>query len=445
MSRAVVGLILITLVVNVFLLAFEIRSLTDDIYGVFINQVKNVTSISAQSGDILSLQRELEALVEPIAERFKIDIEISRLVDQKKLVVIKSIKASAFDFLKKNLSSTLEVNPFGSLHAKITFDVFPILLLALLKAAISCIIIISALIFFKYYIRKVNSDSLNPIDQFSNWLSQIPANEFLTKSADFQIGGLSDDLASGFEKLVAQMKSMSEEVVNLESDRKSGELAKRLAHDIRSPLSALNLVSNKIIGINPEQREIIEQVAKRINDIANDLLNQSSEVHKIIASNSAVDEGAFKEQIFLKGLIDKVISEKRIEYSDNEKIILISRLENLSENAKIDFSEKELIRILSNLINNCVEAIVENGSICIEAWNMDQTLYLRVIDFGKGIPNALLEKLTAEPISSKSRGSGIGVYSAFKLLKAAGHDLTIDTKEGVGTQVTIIFKNQPTN
>ena len=71
------------------------------------------------------------------------------------------------------------------------------------------------------------------------------------------------------------------------------------------------------------------------------------------------------------------------------------------------------------------------------------TFYLRVINFGKGLPTSVLAKLADEPVSSKSPGSGIGIYSAFELLKAAEHELAIHTKEGVEHRLRLYSEINP--
>lgn len=81
--------------------------------------------------------------------------------------------------------------------------------------------------------------------------------------------------------------------LKLELEDRIGQTAKQLAHDIRSPLSALNIISQKLKG-NDAEAKLINDVVSRINGIANDLLSQSKAETLQLSSNSVIGKAESK-------------------------------------------------------------------------------------------------------------------------------------------------------
>lgn len=214
------------------------------------------------------------------------------------------------------------------------------------------------------------------------------------------------------------------------------ELARRVAHDIRSPLSALNSLA-RIID-SEHERETLKQVIERINSIAEDLLVES----KSKASLVEVKDIRVSTRCKVKATIQRVIAEKVFELQDNPvEVTLRANLDLVSENLEVAFSGVELARILSNLINNSVKAIVSDGLVSLEVREGGEFVYIIITDFGAGMSEEVLVELTRRPITTVKdesiSGNGIGVYSAAQKIRDGGGDISYQSKLGVGTQVTI--------
>lgn len=279
---------------------------------------------------------------------------------------------------------------------------------------------------------------------------------FITKVFAKEIQIVSDEMAAsdGISEKISFISEMNifrtkmKEFVLLKQNQIRTQtlsiLSNQVAHDIRSPLSALNMVMHTLTEIPDTKRELINDSLARINDIANDLLTKN----KFESQNASylplqTGNNFEKETTKIRDLIEKITNEKNAEYSNNLAVNVQLRLEKISSETAILFPKIELSRILSNLINNSVEAVLDDGTILIEAWESSESVYLRITDLGIGIAANVLSKLTAEQLSTKQDGFGIGLFAASANLKAYGHRLSIQSKENVGTQVTITF-NRPT-
>lgn len=229
------------------------------------------------------------------------------------------------------------------------------------------------------------------------------------------------------------------------------EVARQVSHDIRSPLSALNMVSSMLKEIPEEKKALIQSATQRINDIANDLLHRGTNSTTAIATENLQlsDKHRPLSNIFLPNVIDQIVSEKRMQFRDYENIVIDLKFDiQDSFNFFSKINASELKRVLSNLINNSIEAFNDkSGHTLLELRKIGNTdgnsIELIIRDNGKGIPKYILEKLGAPGITygknNTESGSGLGVYHAKKTIESFGGKFSIESTEGQGTKIHILL------
>ncbi len=229
------------------------------------------------------------------------------------------------------------------------------------------------------------------------------------------------------------------------------DVAKQVAHDIRSPLSALNIITSTLADVPEEKRLLIRNSVQRINDIANDLLQKG----KSASSSSAVDsnqnllqasteagakqaagtssgiindsESAAQSKrpntVFLVStVVDNIISEKRIQFREKINVQINIDLKN-AFGLFVKANPNELSRVISNLINNSVEALPnQSGNIEVSVFSSsDKKVCIQINDNGSGIPKHILAKLGQMGVThgkdNSQSGSGLGVYHAMKTVQ----------------------------
>jgi nitrogen-specific signal transduction histidine kinase len=241
--------------------------------------------------------------------------------------------------------------------------------------------------------------------------------------------------------LVAQMNVIVEQhhEQKLENERLQDEqtkfkLAQQVAHDIRSPLAALDVVVNQTNELPEENRLLIRRAVQRIRDIANDLSQKKQVATK--ESNSSVQNEETSVQL-LSGLIDMLVSEKRLQYRDRIGIEIENHLDESSYGLFAPIQHVEFKRVLSNLINNAVEALGDNGRVEVKL-SGGERINIRISDNGKGIPSEILPKLMQRgETHGKTGGSGLGLYHARTTVEKWGGSVAIESTIGKGTTITI--------
>lgn len=247
------------------------------------------------------------------------------------------------------------------------------------------------------------------------------------------------------EKLMSQFQAASakqqlaESELQLQNERALSIFATQVAHDIRSPLSALNIVTAALKNLPEENRQIIRSAVQRINDISNGLLNRGKQL-AMIPESTQVKSPQASEPVMLIALVDSVLSELRIQLNENASIQIQGDLaKGYGLFATVPGSE--FARTISNLVSNAIEACDGNGMILVSMDEIDGQIRITIQDNGRGIPASVLNRIGERGFSHGKEGtrsgSGLGVFHARTTIENAGGRIAIESTVGAGTKVTL--------
>ena len=221
--------------------------------------------------------------------------------------------------------------------------------------------------------------------------------------------------------------------VNAET-RASGELARQVKHDIRSPLAALNNTIKSLV-LPADKKALIQSAITRINDIANDL-NRSKSI--VLSEDNENQQTEIKNRV--SEIVFAAVEEKKIQYRDRVGLAFDLRISSEAQNLTCALDSKELNRILSNVLDNSAEAIESDGLIRVELFGDAESVRLFIVDTGVGVPPDLIPTLGAKGKTfGKENGSGLGLYHAINTLEGVGGRLTINSDGISGTCVEILI------
>jgi len=191
-----------------------------------------------------------------------------------------------------------------------------------------------------------------------------------------------------------------------------GELSARLAHDLRNPLSVLQVTLDNLVMKKHDQVEI-EKSILRCNSAIDRMTHQINDVMDFVRHTPI----ELKNCSFLE-LLNKSIDS-----------IIVPNSVNLSL-PKDDFTincDPEKIRIVfSNLILNGIQAIDGNGQISISVSNFKELVKITFSDSGKSISEDNLSKIFEPLFTTKQKGTGLGLASCKTIIE--NHGGTIQAK-----------------
>lgn len=238
-------------------------------------------------------------------------------------------------------------------------------------------------------------------------------------------------IGTPFAQMTGRMSDALGRAARLESElavsRATSDLAAQVAHDIRSPLAALDAAA-KGLNIPDGQRTLVNGALSRMQGIADDLLARYRA--------PGAERKPKIETCALAELIDQVLAEKRLQHRDKAGVEIKFNASPDSLKAAVD--PKEFQRIISNLVNNSIEAFSGPGTVTVSLASANSQLLLEIKDTGKGIPPEILTKLGQKGETyGKPGGTGLGLYHARTAVENWGGALKIASAPGEGTSINI--------
>jgi signal transduction histidine kinase len=212
------------------------------------------------------------------------------------------------------------------------------------------------------------------------------------------------------------------------SNQLLADLSKKLAHDIRTPISTLNLISSRISDQNIKDLQLA--VVKQINLISENLLNTGKN-----------QNGLYSNSETYSSLISQISQEYDLRHNQSRKVLFFEIDKQL-----INYSAKHskiLYPIICNIINNSIEAIdIQTGRIDVQASLDAHLIKFTFRDNGKGMPTEILAKIGSQPLSfgkkySLNSGNGIALYNAKKDIESINGSLKIQSVLNQFTEVEI--------
>lgn len=216
-----------------------------------------------------------------------------------------------------------------------------------------------------------------------------------------------------------------------------GELAGGMAHDINTPIAAINygvdVLSKQVT--DEKQLEIIKTMKEcslKIITIVNDLRNQ-------IRNLGTNDMTWFKLATIVKE--SEVLVHNKLVKSGCELVI------EIDPNLELYGERNKLSQVITNMIVNAIQAYekinISPKIITVQAWQDGDNAIIRVIDKADGIPETMREAMFKEIMTTKgSEGTGIGMYLAYSVIRSVFKgNLTFETATGQGTTFIIVIPN----
>ena len=226
----------------------------------------------------------------------------------------------------------------------------------------------------------------------------------------YQIRKVKESLVISFSD-ITQLSRLEENEKILHSLKTLGEISSLFAHEVKNLLQPLKLLLQDENEIDKEDLYIVNNTLDRIN----------AQVIDFLSLGKPIDKKNIKA-INAKNFFEELLEIIRPKLKENN----ITLRYDIDEDLKVYMSKNSLEMILVNLINNSVEALQKDGEIEI-SWHSDDKdmSVLKIVDSGSGIPKQMREKIFKPFFTTKSNGSGLGLFTIYKIVYLSGGQISL--------------------
>lgn len=270
-----------------------------------------------------------------------------------------------------------------------------------------------------YFIRSI----VTPIRQMSATAKQIEQGDFevrIEKSKDDEIGQLCEAINDMASELGA-------------TERMKNDFISSVSHELRTPLTAIKGWAETLHdGADPVTAEkgmsVIIRESERLSGLVEELLDfsrlQSGRLRLMVSKIDILAE--LDEAVYM--FTDRARTEhKQLNYEENTVL------------SPVYGDVDRLRQVFVNIIDNALKYTGEGGTITVSPKEADGFIQVVIRDTGCGIPAEHLPNVKKKFYKANQlvRGSGIGLAVADEISVLHGGSLTVESREGVGTTVTI--------
>jgi len=250
-------------------------------------------------------------------------------------------------------------------------------------------------------------------------------------------------LNKNFNQMIDRLKDQQEKLIISERHEAWGSLARKLAHEIKNPLTPIQLTIDRLK--TKYSNELDEKNKENFNENLKIINNQIKQIEKLV--NEFSDFARMPKPVFQKNDLIMLIK-------DNIKL-----LQELDQTIKIDFihnnqqlffdgDKEQLSRVFLNLIKNSIESIQQktekvsdfDKNITIELNDFDSHISLVINDNGIGFKNLNnnIKEILNPYFTTKKNGTGLGLSIVNKIIN--DHNGNIDfISKADGAIIKIIF------
>ncbi len=373
------------------------------------------------SGDLPKEDREEASILRNAA--------VHELDGRRYTVVVGRLLPAGFDNQARHLTESLEtfnqLNRYKRLFRLVLvvfyfFFSFPIFLLSILVSFL------------------LTEEIIRPIVNLEEATRRVAEGDFsfriLTRSADEL-----SLLVSSFNRMVSELSHSREKLRQTEKISAWQEIAQRLAHEIKNPLTPIKLSAQRILrkySSNPaeapkEFRKVLESSVSSIIrevDNLNELLVEFREFARLPMPRP--------ETIVLRELVGEVADM----YNNLSGNVTIST-GGVIEDSVLRADPSQIKQVFANLLKNAIQSMPAGGRIDVRSAlvNKENRRYCRIWikDNGRGIPEEIRSRIFEPYFTTKSEGTGLGLAIVERIVFDHNGNIWFETQEGVGTTFII--------
>lgn len=240
------------------------------------------------------------------------------------------------------------------------------------------------------------------------------------------------------EAALVKLQEMQTQLIQSEKMASLGQLVAGVAHEVNTPLGALN--SNNELLINclkklsggKENQTQSDKIFKTINEIItvdNEAIRRINNIVKSLKNFARLDEAEQKEIDIHEGIKNSLML---INHEIKNRITII---QDFAEIPPVKCYPNALNQVFMNILVNAYQSIQEKGTITIKTAKSVNSVSITFIDTGKGISKDHINKIFDPGFTTKGVGvgTGLGLSICYNIIEKHKGSIKVDSKAGIGT------------
>ncbi len=271
----------------------------------------------------------------------------------------------------------------------------------------------------------------DPVNRLTRATRRIARGDFSARVAETSSDELRR-LVADFNQMAADLERQRNELQRTHRLEAWAEMARQVAHEIKNPLTPIQLSSEHLMRVNKDKGEPLTPV---LEECVTSILSQVKLLRQISAEFSSFASRptphpaptSLAELIpsvvepYITGLAGRVTID--VDVPASLPMVVVDRV--------------LLARAITNMMENALHAMPGGGTLTIRAAAGPSTIRLSVADTGTGMDPEALRRIFEPYFSTKATGTGLGLTIAKRNVELNGGQIHVESSPGKGTTVTI--------
>ncbi|MDD3014464.1 MAG: ATP-binding protein [Candidatus Gastranaerophilales bacterium] len=251
-----------------------------------------------------------------------------------------------------------------------------------------------------------------------------------------------DNQNTELEMAMSKLRVAQAQLIQSEKMASLGKLVAGVAHEINTPIGAINSNNSIIQKCTTKYREFVNNcpdllkffdILVDINGVNTEAIGRINSIVKSLKNFARLDEAELKQVDIHEGLRSTI---KLLNHETKDKIIIEEDFGDLS---MIQCYPNLLNQVFMNILMNAIQSINGKGSIKIKTLQASNAINISISDSGCGISDVNLNKIFDPGFTTKGVGvgTGLGLSICYQILEKHKGSIIVDSKIGVGTTFTL--------
>jgi len=209
------------------------------------------------------------------------------------------------------------------------------------------------------------------------------------------------------------------------------EVARRLAHEIKNPLTPIQLSAERVESKLKDKLSVedLQMLQRSTQTIVNQVESLKIMVNEF--ADYARTPKLKKEDTDINEFIQEIL-----DLYESSKVLI--KYDNIKGSLIVSLDKNKLRQVFINLIENSIDALesTKKPLIYISVIKRMKTLIFKISDNGPGVPSELINRVFEPYVTSKTKGTGLGLAIVYKIIDEHNGDIKILNDKKGGTLVT---------